>query len=160
MAKALLFVLFAFALPSFADMKVTPVVPIDCQKVKKPTNVTMMTVLPGVNEGERVKFSLLMTYMSCHSGLYEMKEIKDDFNFYLLNQEYSRDFQSNYVRTEGKSDLAIDMSMIPDQFFELQDQRHFTISFYPTAVSDSYGWSILFSRDPQTKEIHVSALPL
>lgn len=160
MSKFLLFATFAFSFHSFADLKVTPVVPISCEQAK-PTDVTMVTALPAVTQGDSLSFSLLMTFANCHSGRYEMKPIAESFNFYLLEMEHSPDFQSNYqVVGAGHSDIALDMSLKPAQFFAVTSQRHFEMRFYPDQSSLSFGWKLVFTQDPQTKSVSLQAFPL
>ncbi|KYG64127.1 hypothetical protein AZI86_15120 [Bdellovibrio bacteriovorus] len=74
------------------------------------------------------------------------------YSLYFVNQEYSRDVSVKHAPLTSYS-VEAQMSFVPSTFFAQFPARHYTVSYYPAAGSNSYSWIVTFTADPKTGKI-------
>ena len=74
------------------------------------------------------------------------------YSLYFVSQEYSRDVSIKHAPLT-RSSIEAQMSFVPSTFFAQFSARHYTVSYYPTAGSNSYSWIVTFAADPKTGKI-------
>ena len=144
--------LLTLTLNAKADgFKLTPIVPVDCQQ-SEPREVSFISgnyATPGSDSS----IILEITWGSCQKGLKNLKPIAENYNVYIVSDEYSSDFNTT-TTSDGKS-IQLTMNLKPEVFFAQYDKRHFHLSYYPAPGSFSFNYDMLFFRDPVTGKVRL-----
>lgn len=138
-------------------LDVTPKVPVDCKQQNR-EQVSFVTASP-ITGDRTLRLSLNLQHGTCASGSFAREPVATNYNLYVIEREYSRDFWSKHERADANS-VSVEMGFTPDEFFALTNIRHFDLHFYPNPNGVVFVWLLTFSRDPVTGIVRLSAKEL
>jgi hypothetical protein len=149
--------LFLYATAAQATViDVSPKIPIDCQQREE--RAVSYVRATSSDAPDSVTLNAALTYGTCQAGLAKLQNVNTIYNVYVVDQEYSRSFQSSYALANPLT-VSVSMNLKPSNFFSVYNARHIQLVYYPSSGSLSFVWNVTITRDPVTNAVFFQILP-